>query len=249
MCLSRCALTAVSLFVAKGLERKPKTVREQWRECCYEAQTLQRGRVAPRAARGEWFCAVVGVGTELVEGTQRAFAVDADDVRATGCRVSGERGLLGVCDAGGVDRVTGHRETCVARGVAADAASGAGRSAAPLLCAGAGRSRVVCARVVSGDRALGLALSVTDQYGGNVPARQECPLLATARVSAGARHAVGGHGHGVSGPTSPLALPATRPVGGGLARSLVVAHRSGTQSREQYLFLAGTEVAKSRERQ
>ena len=29
-----CALTAVSLFLAKGLERKPNTVRQQLREFC-----------------------------------------------------------------------------------------------------------------------------------------------------------------------------------------------------------------------
>jgi len=35
MVLARsCALTAVSLFLAKGLERKPNTVRQQLRECC-----------------------------------------------------------------------------------------------------------------------------------------------------------------------------------------------------------------------
>ena len=33
-----CALTAVSLFLAKGLARKPNTVRQQLREWCDEAQ-------------------------------------------------------------------------------------------------------------------------------------------------------------------------------------------------------------------
>src|SRR5215218_3766207 len=33
-----CALTAVSLFLAKGLECKPNTVRQQLREWCYEAK-------------------------------------------------------------------------------------------------------------------------------------------------------------------------------------------------------------------
>src|SRR5262249_61985566 len=44
MVLARsCALTAVSLFLAKGLERKPNTVRQQLREFCYEAQAKRGG--------------------------------------------------------------------------------------------------------------------------------------------------------------------------------------------------------------
>jgi hypothetical protein len=44
MVLARsCALTAVSLFVAEGLERKPNTVRQQLREWCYEAKA-KRGK-------------------------------------------------------------------------------------------------------------------------------------------------------------------------------------------------------------
>ena len=44
MVLARsCALTAVSLFLAQGLERKPNTVRQQLREFCYEAQAKRGG--------------------------------------------------------------------------------------------------------------------------------------------------------------------------------------------------------------
>ena len=68
MVLARsCALSAVSLFLAKGLERKPNTVRQQLREWCYEAQSQTRGAAA-RAGSGEVLCAVIGVGTELVGG-------------------------------------------------------------------------------------------------------------------------------------------------------------------------------------
>src|SRR5512134_122280 len=43
MVLARsCALTAVSVFVAKGLARQPNTVRQQLREFCNEA-TAKRG--------------------------------------------------------------------------------------------------------------------------------------------------------------------------------------------------------------
>ena len=44
MVLARsCALTAVSLCVAQGLERKAKTVRQQLREFCDEAKAKRGG--------------------------------------------------------------------------------------------------------------------------------------------------------------------------------------------------------------
>ena len=44
MVLARsCALSAVSEFLAKGLERKPTTVRQQLREWCYEAKAKRGG--------------------------------------------------------------------------------------------------------------------------------------------------------------------------------------------------------------
>src|SRR5215475_1354149 len=44
MVLARsCAVTAVSLFLAQGLERKANTVRQQLREFCYEAQAKRSG--------------------------------------------------------------------------------------------------------------------------------------------------------------------------------------------------------------
>jgi hypothetical protein len=38
-----CALTAVSLFLAEGLERKSNTVRQQLGEFCYEAKAKRGG--------------------------------------------------------------------------------------------------------------------------------------------------------------------------------------------------------------
>ena len=44
MALARsCALTAVSLCLAQGLERKANTVWQQWREFCYEAKAKRGG--------------------------------------------------------------------------------------------------------------------------------------------------------------------------------------------------------------
>jgi hypothetical protein len=77
MVLARsCALSAVREFVAKGLARKPNTVRPQWREFCYEAQAKWRG---PRqAGRVEsCFAPVLAWVLKWWEGTQLALAVDA----------------------------------------------------------------------------------------------------------------------------------------------------------------------------
>jgi len=77
MVLARsCALTAVSAFLAMGLHRKEDTVRQQWREFCYEA-TAKRGPA--RQAR------VVAPGVVPLlawvlcwwQGTQLALALDA----------------------------------------------------------------------------------------------------------------------------------------------------------------------------
>lgn len=71
-----CAVSAVSAFWARGLERKPNTVRQQLREFCSEAKA-KRGR--PRhALQGESCVAplVGGVGS-WGEGHQLALAVDA----------------------------------------------------------------------------------------------------------------------------------------------------------------------------
>jgi hypothetical protein len=38
-----CAVSAVSAVLAKGLKRKDQTVRQQWREWCYDAKA-KRGR-------------------------------------------------------------------------------------------------------------------------------------------------------------------------------------------------------------
>ena len=45
MVLARsCGLSAVSTFLAQGLERQPNTVRQQLREFCYEAKA-KRGKL------------------------------------------------------------------------------------------------------------------------------------------------------------------------------------------------------------
>jgi hypothetical protein len=77
MVLARsCALSAVSLFLAQGLERKANTVRQQLREWCYEAEAKRGG---PRQALAVETCFAPLLAWVLSwwEGTQLALAVDA----------------------------------------------------------------------------------------------------------------------------------------------------------------------------
>src|SRR5712671_3266852 len=77
MVLARsCALTAVSLFLAKGLERKPNTVRQQLREFCYEAQA-KRGGPRQELQVESCFASLLAWVLSWWEGNQWAIAVDA----------------------------------------------------------------------------------------------------------------------------------------------------------------------------
>jgi hypothetical protein len=77
MVLARsCALTAVSLFLAEGLERKANSVRQQLREWCYEAKAKRAG---PRQEVKVEACFAPLLAWVLSwwEGRQLALAVDA----------------------------------------------------------------------------------------------------------------------------------------------------------------------------
>ena len=77
MVLARsCALTAVSLFLAKGLERKPNTMRQQLREFCYEAKA-KRGGPRQEVTVERCFAPLLAWVLSWWEGTQLALAVDA----------------------------------------------------------------------------------------------------------------------------------------------------------------------------
>jgi hypothetical protein len=71
-----CALTAVSLFLAEGLERKPNTVRQQLREWCYEAKA-KRGQPRQEVAVETCFAPLLGWVLSWWAGTQLAFAIAA----------------------------------------------------------------------------------------------------------------------------------------------------------------------------
>jgi hypothetical protein len=77
MVLARsCALTAVSLCVAQGLERKANTVRQQLREFCYEAKA-KRGGPRQEIQVEACFAPFLAWVLSWWDGQQLALAVDA----------------------------------------------------------------------------------------------------------------------------------------------------------------------------
>ena len=77
MVLARsCALSAVSTFLAQGLERKPNTVRQQLREFCYEAQA-KRGQPRQELQIEPCFAPLLAWVLSWWEGPQLALALDA----------------------------------------------------------------------------------------------------------------------------------------------------------------------------
>jgi hypothetical protein len=77
MVLARsCALTAVSLFLAQGLERKPNTVRQQLREWCYEAKA-NRGGPRQEVKVESCFAPLWAWVLRWWDGNQVAWAVEA----------------------------------------------------------------------------------------------------------------------------------------------------------------------------
>jgi hypothetical protein len=77
MVLARsCALSAISTFLARGLERKANTVRQQLREFCYEAGA-KRGRPRQELPVESCFAPLLGWVLSWWEGHQLALALDA----------------------------------------------------------------------------------------------------------------------------------------------------------------------------
>ena len=71
-----CALSAVRLVVAQGLERKPHTVRQQLREFCSEA-AAKGGPKRQEVNVETCFASLLAWGLSWGEGHQVALAVDA----------------------------------------------------------------------------------------------------------------------------------------------------------------------------
>jgi hypothetical protein len=71
-----CALSAVSLFLAQGLDRKANTVRQQLREWCYEAKA-KRGQPRQELAVESCFAPLLAWVLRWWEGQQLAIAIDA----------------------------------------------------------------------------------------------------------------------------------------------------------------------------
>src|SRR2546430_6834128 len=77
MVLARsCALSAISTFLARGLERKANTVRQPLREFCYEAGA-KRGRPRQELPVESCFAPLLGWVLSGWEGHPLALALDA----------------------------------------------------------------------------------------------------------------------------------------------------------------------------
>jgi hypothetical protein len=90
------------------------------------------------------------MGAELVGREPAGLSRGCYGLRTTLCGLGDQRALSWLCDSRGVDGVTGGRETCLARRVATNVASGTNRRAASLLCDGSGGSRFVRPLALSG---------------------------------------------------------------------------------------------------
>jgi hypothetical protein len=84
-----CALTAVSAFLAPWLGRKENTVRQQLRECCYEA-AAKRGPVRSALRVETCFVPLLAWVVSVWQGTPLALALDATTLgtRLTGLALS-----------------------------------------------------------------------------------------------------------------------------------------------------------------
>src|SRR3954470_21757878 len=103
----------------------------------------------------------MGVGLEVVGGEAPGLGGRGNDVRATVCGVGRERGVARLGDSGGVDGPPRDRETCGAWRMAAAALPGTNGGAAAVFCNRLSGARLICARALSAQRAVGLASGVT----------------------------------------------------------------------------------------
>jgi hypothetical protein len=93
----------------------------------------QPGQAAPGTGGRELLCPTVGVGAELVGGAPTGAGVGRDHLGPTLCGAGDQCPLSWLCHSRGVDGVAGRTKTCVATGMAADAAARAPRGTASLL--------------------------------------------------------------------------------------------------------------------
>jgi hypothetical protein len=71
-----CALTAVAVVLAAWRRRQEQTGRQQWRECCDEAEA-KRGTQRQARAVAPWFVPLLRWVLSGWQGTQLALALDA----------------------------------------------------------------------------------------------------------------------------------------------------------------------------
>jgi hypothetical protein len=187
------------------------------------------GRPAPGTLRRERLCAGVGRGAELVGGKAGGAGGRGADLGAALGGGGAQRALVRVCACGGVAGNPGRGEAGVAARGAAAAAASAGGSAPTVLCERLSRARVIGPLVVPGPCPQRVAAGVTGQSGRHLAASGQGAQATPTPLGPAAGDAGGRAGDGVSGAAAAAPWHAGGPLGGGLYRSGVRAHRVGAQ--------------------
>ena len=216
MVLARsCALTAVSAFLATWLGRKEPAVYQQLREFCYEA-AAKRGPSRCALAVEPCFVPLLGWVVAQWGGHAVGPGPRCDDLGHTLYCLGPQRGLSGLRHPGGLDRLGGHGQTCLAPGMVAHAAPGAPSRPTRLDGPGAGRSGLVRPLAVSAHHPAGLAPLFAHQHRGHLPAHGPGAGRAPADVGAAAGHDMAGDRHRLQRPPPPAPLYAAGLLGSGL---------------------------------
>jgi hypothetical protein len=227
MVLARsCTLTAGSQLLAKGMQRKEQTVRQQLR--AWYSDTPRKRGLKRQALRVETYCApLLGwVGSEWQAPTGAGAGCHHRGPALWG---AGHRcGLSRLCHPRGVgDRACG-RHTRLAAGVAALAAPAS--SPTPRLDGDrAGRSGLVCAVAVAAYHPVGLASVVAHQHRRERSTGRGGLLVAFETLGPAAGCQLVRHGPRLDAHPGPL--PLAGPLGGRLHGPVVDPERSAARGQ------------------
>ena len=211
------ALTAVSAFLATWLGCKEPAVRQQWRECCYEA-TAKRGTA--RCALAVEPCVPAAWVVEPWEGPQGRWPSRRPPGHAL-YRLGAQRGLSRRCSPSGLDRPGGHGHTCLAVRVVAHAAPGAPGGSPVVDGHRPGRPGLGRPLAVAADRPAGGAPVFAPQHGGHLAAPGPGAWGGPEDLGARAGHGVAGNRHRLQRPSPPAALHPAGLRGGRRQRAMV----------------------------
>ena len=186
-----CALTAVAASWPPGSDRKEQTVRQQLRECCYEAEAKRGDQ---RQALGGEPCLSRCWPGCCSHWRHAAGAGPRCDDPGHAVRGAGDqRGLSRLCDPGGLDGPAGQQARLAPRvgALAARLRAGAARR---LDGHRAGRSRAVCPLAVPAIVRSGLASVPAREPGRHLPPDRPGTLPPVAAASCRGRAALAGTG-------------------------------------------------------